>query len=53
MRLLSLGIVRWLLNRLEPNVKSSENIFRQVGHGESLDDPAAAAQTTSAFLGRP
>jgi pimeloyl-ACP methyl ester carboxylesterase len=37
MRLLSLGIVRWLLNRLEPNVKSSKNTFRQIGHGESID----------------
>jgi pimeloyl-ACP methyl ester carboxylesterase len=37
MRLLSLGIVRWLLNRLEPNVKASKNILRQVGHGESID----------------
>jgi len=37
MRLLTLGIVRWLLNRLEPTVESSKNIFRQVGHGESLD----------------
>jgi pimeloyl-ACP methyl ester carboxylesterase len=37
MRLLSLGIVRGLLNRLEPNVKASKNILRQVGHGESID----------------
>jgi pimeloyl-ACP methyl ester carboxylesterase len=37
MRLLSLGIVRWLLNHLEPNVKASKNILRQVGHGESID----------------
>jgi pimeloyl-ACP methyl ester carboxylesterase len=37
MRLLSLGIVRWLLNRLQPNVKASKNILRQVGHGESID----------------
>lgn len=37
MRLLSLRLMRWLLNRLEPNVKSSKNIFRQVGHGESID----------------
>jgi pimeloyl-ACP methyl ester carboxylesterase len=37
MRLLSIGIVRWLLNRLEPNVKASKNILRQVGHGESID----------------
>jgi pimeloyl-ACP methyl ester carboxylesterase len=37
MRLLSIGIMRWLLNRLEPNVKASKNILRQVGHGESID----------------
>lgn len=37
MRLMTLGIVRGLLNRLEPNVKSSESILRQVGHGESID----------------
>lgn len=37
MALLSLGIFRRLLNSLEPNVNSSKNILRQVGHGESID----------------
>lgn len=37
MRLLSLGVVRWILARLEPNVKVGKDIMRQIGHGASID----------------
>lgn len=37
MRLMSLGLVRGLMGRMEPNVKMARSILRQIGHGASID----------------
>ena len=37
MKALSLGPVRWLMNILPPNEKVDRSVFRQIGHGASLD----------------
>ncbi|MBI2917493.1 MAG: alpha/beta hydrolase [Chloroflexi bacterium] len=37
MRLMSLRLVRGLMGRMEPNVKTARSILRQIGHGASID----------------
>lgn len=37
MRAMRFGFVRWLIPKLPPTAKASEDIMRQIGHGASLD----------------
>ena len=37
MRVIGVGPIRWLINKLPPNEKANRSILRQIGHGTSLD----------------